>query len=291
MWPFRVPMPAGVKSAVRELIEGVYWAGVKDGVVLAVVVCLLIGAWAIVRYIRSHDVDRSLYVVLAGIVISVLIWYGQSTQQQPVPLPDADPPKPPAPKRPLRPWGDRATVNGPTSPAGSPIATDLPVSEQLKNTGGTDGSGLCVFTSIEHGGRFQNVPKLRGLQQWMHQHKPGGGYPEKVDKILAEYAPGVDYVQYSGNDPSILDLAIKTGRMPSVTYGYGERYGQRIAHMVNLVFIDQKEACVLDNNFPGTYEWMSREEFLRRWTMGGGGWAVVLLAPPPPPVPNNGGSK
>jgi hypothetical protein len=77
--------------------------------------------------------------------------------------------------------------------------------------------------------------------------------------------------------------------MCHVTYGYGERYRmQTIAHMVNLVHLDQKWAAILDNNFPGTYEWMPREEFLKRWAHPGGqGWAYVMLAPPPPPVPHN----
>lgn len=182
-------------------------------------------------------------------------------------------------------YADRAVVDGPTHD-GVEVACELPNGEHMKNVGGRDGAGLCVFTSIEHSGRFQNVPALRGFQQHMRQ-EPGGGYPEKVDAMMKKYAPGVPYVQYSGNDPAVLDLAIRTGRMPGVTYGYGERYGGRIAHMVNLVALTDKAAAILDNNFPGTYEWMSRDEFLRRWKMGGGGWAVVLLAPPPPPVPVN----
>jgi hypothetical protein len=107
--------------------------------------------------------------------------------------------------------------------------------------------------------------------------------------MMGKYAAGVKYVQYEGNDPAILDLAIKTGRIVSVTYGYSERYGGRVAHMTNLVHIDDKNACVLDNNFIGEnqLEWMSRAEFLRRWKLGGNGWAVIILNPPPPPIPIN----
>ena len=85
-------------------------------------------------------------------------------------------------------------------------------------------------------------------------------------------------------------IALKTGRMPSVTYdGHDPHYSGSIAHMVNLIYLDDQEACVLDNNFVGEQElvWLSRADFLQRWTGGSQGWAVILLAPPPPPVPHN----
>jgi hypothetical protein len=188
-------------------------------------------------------------------------------------------------------------VGGRVSPDGAEeLACDLPGAEHLKNTGGRGrggpgtGAGLCVFTSIEHSGRWQNVEELRGFQEKM-THEEGGGWPEKVDRMLARYAPGAAYAQYTGTDPDVVRLALRTGRMPAVTYGYSPRYGGRVAHMVNLVHLSDKWACVLDNNFPGEdrYEWMSPAEFLYRWKLGDTkGWAVFLLAPPPPPVPVNG---
>ena len=180
-------------------------------------------------------------------------------------------------------------VGGRTSPDNAEqIQIDLPASEHLKNIGGRDGSGLCVFTSVEHSGRWQNVEQLTGFQGKMKK-EDGGGWPEKVDKMVSKYAPGTTYLQYSGDDPSLLRLAIKTGRMPAVTYGYSPRYTGtgRIAHMVNLVHLTNRWAAILDNNFPGDdkYEWMAPAEFTRRWKLGGGGWAVFLLSPPPPPPP------
>jgi hypothetical protein len=182
-------------------------------------------------------------------------------------------------------------VGGRTSPDGAEqIQIDLPGKEQLKNVGGRDGAGLCVFTSLEHSGRWQNVEQLTGFQNKMKKEE-GGGWPEKVDKMVQKYAAGITYLQYQGDDPSLLKLALKTGRMPAVTYGYSPRYSGsgRIAHMVNLVHLTPRWAAVLDNNFPGetNYEWMSPAEFTRRWKLGGGGWAVFLLSPPPPPPPAN----
>ena len=161
----------------------------------------------------------------------------------------------------------------------------------MKNTGGTDGAGLCVFTSIEIAGHWDHAEELRGFQSKMTK-EAGGGYPDKVDAMLTKYAPSVQYIQYSGNDPSLIKLALKTGRMVCVTYGYSPRYGGsgKISHMVDCVHLTDKWAAVLDNNFPGEsqYEWMAPDEFLYRWKLGGGGWIVVVLSgSPPPPIPVN----
>ncbi len=44
--------------------------------------------------------------------------------------------------------------------------------------------------------------------------------------------------------------------------------------------------CVLDNNYPDSYEWMSENQFLRTYTGGGQGWCVIFGTPAgPPPVP------
>jgi hypothetical protein len=89
------------------------------------------------------------------------------------------------------------------------------------------------------------------------------------------YAPDVDYVQYSGNDPSIIKLALKTGRMCGVTYGYSPRYKSKISHMVDCVHFTDKWAAILDNNYPGEdqYEWMPPDEFLNRLLSPCGPWA------------------
>jgi hypothetical protein len=204
-------------------------------------------------------------------------------------------------------------VGGRVSPDGAEeIQIDLPGAEQLHNAGGLGprgpgtGAGLCVFTSVEMGlGRWPSEEALRGFQQKMTR-EPGGGYPEKVDAMMAKYAPGVRYGQYVGPDAGVLKLILSTGRMPGVTYGYSPRYAGpgnpqgRVAHMVNLVHFTDRWAAVLDNNFvpqtdaekadPRLYEWMPPDEFVRRWQAGqpgGQGWAVFGFAAPPPPIPVN----
>jgi hypothetical protein len=183
-------------------------------------------------------------------------------------------------------------LGGPVSPDGRVhVKIDFPLHLRQKNAGGTDGAGLCVFTSIEHSARWQLEPGLEDFQAIMRK-EPGGGWPEKVDKMIEKYANGVDYAQYEGRDPEILKACLKGGRMPGVTYsGQDPHYKGWIAHMVNLVHFDDAWACILDNNFIGENElvWMRPSEFLDRWRGKGSGWAVILLRTPPnPPVTAKG---
>jgi hypothetical protein len=201
---------------------------------------------------------------------------------------------------------DAAKVGGKVSPAGVEIDVDLPAEHHLRNKGGSDGAGLCVFTSIDHAARWQRVDALIGFRDYMTKF-PGGGYPEKVKQYVSKLSksrnlPEPAYIQIFGaveDDLKILEAACKSGRFPSITYGIsptGRYGGRRIAHMVSMPHCDLEkgEFCVLDNNHPGidAYEWMNKTEFIRAYTSGGrAGWSVILLDNGPPPVPwTEGGS-
>lgn len=202
--------------------------------------------------------------------------------------------------------GERAVVAG-RSHAGEVLDVDLPGSLHMKNINSRVpepvtrdnpqglGAGMCVMTSIEMAARWQGLDEYKGLRDWCAQ-QPGGGYPSKVDKQLAAFAreknlPAPRYLQYQGPDVEpLVEAILRSGRMACVTYGYGERYGAGIAHMVCLVKYSGERATVLDNNFPGVeqYEWMSRPEAIRRVKLPRNvGWVFVWLAPPPPPSPMN----
>jgi hypothetical protein len=184
-----------------------------------------------------------------------------------------------------------AQVGGNVSPDGTEIHCDLPGGLHQKNTGGSDGAGLCVYASARHAGRWQNNELFEKVFDWMRKH-PGGSYPEKFKRTLEQCAqelslPVPPWVQVQGGDLEILKAACKSGRMPGVTYSFsptGRYGGGRISHMVSLAHADDKWFCVLDNNYPGAdkYEWMSPAEFSRTYAPG---WAVILLTPPPPPPP------
>lgn len=248
-------------------------------------------------------------VIAAGLVIANEVYFG-TLKFDPIPLliPKIIPPIPvipdiaplPTPK-PKRPWGtdlegsvESITLGGQIAPDGStPLQIDYPLSQHISNIGSrVDGAGMCVMSSIEMAARWANLETVRGLRSWC-ANKPGGGYPSKVDKQLKEYSQSIaintpEYVQYEGKELDLLRLALKTGRMPAVTYAGRDkvRYSGTIAHMVCLAHLDEKWAAIWDNNgTAGELIWMTPDEFKSRWTNGNNGWAFVWLAPPPPPVP------
>lgn len=188
-----------------------------------------------------------------------------------------------------------APGQSPLAPDGTEVQIDLPSQFHLKNRGGSDGAGLCVWCSLQHAAIWQDVRPFQDVFKW-HWKYPGGGWPDRVDKDFAKMCqeqgkPVPDYIQYQGKDISILKLALKTGRMPCVTYAYsptGRYGGARIAHMVNLVHLDDRWCGILDNNYPGRVEWFDAKQFPGVWTGGrGSGWAVIYLNPGPPPPPHN----
>lgn len=187
-----------------------------------------------------------------------------------------------------------AQVGGTKAPNGADMQMQLPSSHHVRNRGGSDGAGLCVFASLRHTGDWQDNAVFFGLFEHMFNY-PGGGYPSKVDAVVKRYAaqrglPVPKYIQIEDADLEILKLACKNGYMPGVTYSFsptGRYGGSKISHMVTLVHADDNYFAILDNNYPGSYEWMTPEEFKRTYAYGGQGWSVILLEKSPPPAPRN----
>jgi hypothetical protein len=196
---------------------------------------------------------------------------------------------------------NKASVGGRYAPDNkTEIQIDLPGAQHMENTGGSDGAGLCVFTSISHSARWQHVELLENFRDWMTRY-PGGSWPDKTAQKIKQIAaekklPEPQYLQVEGGKEilDVLRAALSSGRMPGVTYAFsptGRYSGRRIAHMVNLVHLDDRYACVLDNNYikplEAAYEWMSVDQFLKTFTGGRSGWTVILLDGAPPPLPYN----
>lgn len=197
-------------------------------------------------------------------------------------------------------------TNTPFARDGTPVDVDLPSELHMKNTGGSDGprgpgsgSGLCVFTSMEHAARMQNIPVLHGLQHWM-TFRPGGAGPAKVDRVLVDYCreksqPVPSYVQIQANDLETLKAASRSGRLVCVTYSFSPtgRYNRRrILHMVNVAAVGAGQGpdgkgwyCVVDNNYPHEWEWMSESQFMASAAGGKRLWAIIFAAPTAPPAP------
>lgn len=184
---------------------------------------------------------------------------------------------------------------------GTPADAWLPSALHIKNVGGSDGAGLCVFTSLEMVARSSNVRELFGFQDWMKK-QPGGGWPEKVDRMIAAFTkahalPKPTYYQVEANDLPFLRKALRSGRPCGITYSYsptGRYGGKRIAHMVMCCAAGAGKGpdgkgwyCVNDNNFPGSWEWMSESQLLSVAAGGSKMWLVAFANPSYPPSPLN----
>lgn len=191
-----------------------------------------------------------------------------------------------------------AKVSGPLAPDGkTQVQIDLPDSQQKANIS-SRGLGCCVFRSLDHAARWQNEPVLYDFPEWMvSKGIPGGGYPEKVSKLIPQIArdrglPAPQFLQVEGSDLKIIELATANGLLPCTTYGVsptGRYGGQTIAHMVNTPHAKDGLYAVLDNNYVGRQklEWANESEYRRSYLTNGGGWTVVLLKWGPPPPPRN----
>lgn len=163
----------------------------------------------------------------------------------------------------------------------------IPPEMHIKNEGGSDGAGLCVISSILANGHFQGVPTLdegKRSQLWTTaKGRPGGYSPSKLAALADEVLPDEQWAYYVGTDPRVLHELSDMGYAIGATMNTGELYNwQPIHHMISLVSYDSDGwACVVDNNDPGKYHWMSAAEFNRRWIDGGAGWAWVWTRLPP----------
>ena len=205
----------------------------------------------------------------------------------------------PAPRpTPLRPWNMTSGISlgGPVGPDGTEVVVDLPMDQRIRNIGSrVDGSGMCVNSSIEMAARWANLEQMRGYRDWSARY-PGGSYSTKVDQQIRRWCSEQNieippYIQYQGNDPEILSLALRTGRMACVTYAGsdGVLYRGSISHMVCLVNYDPLVAILDNNNIrDDQILWMDHDNFLRRHrATSGRGWLFLWLAPPPPPIPRS----
>lgn len=231
---------------------------------------------------------KKLFLLLVlGLGIAVPSAEGQFRRPLPNPI------RPNIPPHNLAPLDPEMDFVGGSEHDGRHLICDLPRDMQLKNKVGTDGSGLCVWASLDIDAQYQNVTPLIGFLDYMTKYR-GGGWPKKVDDYIPKKADGapVRYQQSTTADEKLFEMFLRTHRPIAITYGYSARYKDRsnpdgrIDHMVVCVHLDEKWGAVYDNNFPGTFEWCSRRELFRRWELGDlGGWLVGYLDPPPPPKP------
>lgn len=155
-------------------------------------------------------------------------------------------------------------------------------------------AGCCVFASQTASFVSQYNDDMADYMKWVAANLPGGGYPSRVTEYMEAYCRArniqvPDYTQIVGDDAiAAISEALEDGRAPAVTYsGDPSFYGGPVPHMVNCVYLDQNFAGIVDNNRPGSVEWMSRETFVKRHRHFDRGWAIVYHGKPQLPRPTN----
>lgn len=257
-------------------------------------------------------------LVLLGGLACFFAWLGiRPGHLQPLPAPVIVPVPTPAPQ-PVRPriiprphWGmdskdkransiihEMPPLEAP-APDGTDPYCDYPKELWFRNIGSRiDGAGMCVFTSFEFTALWSGLEEFKGFRDWCAAKYPGGGYPEKLAKLVKAYCsakkipkerfdPERDLIQYEGSDPTWLEACLKNGWMPGVTLYHSPRYGRgTIYHMTCCAHLDGKWGCTQDNNFQ-PLEWASRDEWLRRIKIGGKYWGFAVLPGGTVPCPTN----
>ena len=171
-----------------------------------------------------------------------------------------------------------------TTPVYRGETASAPIAEKshIRNEGGSDGAGLCVYSSVIIAGAYQGVADLDRLKQsqlWRYvKTRPGGSYPEKLARDLNAVYPleqtGERWSQYTGTDTSVIEKLSRAGFPVCSTMDTGALYDyQKIHHMITLAHYRKDGwACVVDNNNPGKFHWMPAQEYDRRAFDGGTLW-------------------
>lgn len=181
-------------------------------------------------------------------------------------------------------------------PTGVAPTVDYPEDMWFKNIGSKkDGAGMCVFTAFEFSALWAGLEEFRGFRDWCAAKYPGGGTPDKLQKLVDAYCKeknfkAPDIKQYEGTDVAWIKQCLRNGWLPGCTLFHSARYkgpGQQplpiIYHMTNCA----GEWCILDNNFPD-YEWYAGEKAFEAAVKDHGKyWGFCIVAPGAPPIPRN----
>jgi hypothetical protein len=146
---------------------------------------------------------------------------------------------------------------------------NLPGSLHIRNWLGPLNQGSCCHASLKNHALWHN--DFAFVANWPHAD---GEYASRLRQRLD--AAGYDYAFTEKADPRFLDWCSR------------ERHGAVLwwkpSHACTFMGWVQgndgkQYATILDNNYPGKFEYTEREQFIRLWA-GYGGFALSLLQPP-----------
>lgn len=149
---------------------------------------------------------------------------------------------------------------------------NIPMALRQRNWIGSQREGSCVHATMISLMRWQG--RIHLANKWKRTYANGewpDGLASKFDR------EGVRYAYTDKGDVNFLEWASRTRRGCGITVMGG-------AHMVALVHLDDKWACLLDNNFISKYKWVPREAMIAEWKASHG-WAVTPVYTPAAPKP------
>jgi hypothetical protein len=152
---------------------------------------------------------------------------------------------------------------------------NLPLVLRQKNWLGPQREGSCTWASMLSLLRWQGHYKMA---DWIRKNYGDGEWPDDMAQKLDK--AGVRYAYVTNGDVEFLEWACKTRRGCGITVMGG-------AHMVCLVYLDDKWAALLDNNRVEKFIWVPRETLIAEWKASLG-WAVTPVYSPCPPLPSYG---
>jgi len=149
---------------------------------------------------------------------------------------------------------------------------NIPMALRQRNWLGNQREGSCVHATMISLMRWQGRTRL--ADKWKQMYANGEWTTGLASMFDRE---GVRYAYTDKGDVNFLEWASRTRRGCGITIQGG-------AHMVALVHLDDKWACLLDNNSISKYKWVSRESMIAEWKASYG-WAVTPIYTPAAPKP------
>lgn len=149
---------------------------------------------------------------------------------------------------------------------------NLPFVLRQSNWQGPQREGSCTWASMISLLRWQGCYQIA---DWIRKNYGDGEWPDDMAAKLSTISVRFAYV--TNGDVKFLEWACRTRRGCGITVMGG-------AHMVCLVYMDDKYAAFLDNNNVSTYIWVPRETLIAEWRASHG-WAITPIYTPYPPLP------
>ncbi len=149
---------------------------------------------------------------------------------------------------------------------------NIPLALRQENWVGNQREGSCVHASMISLMRWQGRYNLANY--WRKTYGNGCWPADLAARFDKEK---VRYAYTDKGDVKFIEWACRTRRGCGITVMGG-------AHMVALVHLDSKWACLLDNNNVSKYKWVPREMLIAEWKASYG-WAVTPIYTPAAPLP------